>query len=127
MLAALLGLCLYGDVRLFTRPRENWRTAAATMRQLATPDTCLLFSPPNSIRFYQVFEKTLGSHQCDDNALAKDSRIVLAISPYGGVPSKMSSSFIEVHRSKENQPVIVIYCRQKLKRTPSSTVLGPPA
>jgi hypothetical protein len=127
MVAAMLGLCLYQDVRLFTRPRENWRSAAAAMKELATPGTCLVFSPPSSIHLYLVFEKTLNSYRCNESALLNDSRIVLAISPYGGIPTKPSSAFIEVQRSKTNEPVIAIYQRQKLKRTPSSTVLGPPA
>jgi hypothetical protein len=112
-LALLIIICLYDDVRVFTRPRENWRTAAATMKQLSTDGTCLLFSPPSSIRLYLVFEKTLESHQCNNKDLPRHSRIALAISPYGGMPTKMPPYFIEVRRTTATEPVIEVYRRSK--------------
>jgi hypothetical protein len=134
--ALLLAVCLYDDVRLFTKPREDWRAAAVKMKQLATPGTCLLFNPVSSLDLYLVFEKSLAAHQCDNYALQNDWRIVVATSPYGrgsgdhardgqaeaagfredrdslGVTASALCDFTQEDRIDDNQPAITVYRRK---------------
>jgi len=109
LFALLLVLSLYEDARLFTRPRENWRAAAAEMTRQAKPGTCLMFLPADSLNLYLVFDKTLSAHVCDAGSLQHFSRIVLATSPYLTASKMALPSFREVRSTGLRAPTVTIY------------------
>ena len=59
--AVLSVICLFNDVNLFLKPRENWRAATITLQKLSGPDTCLVFIPADSLHLYQVFDPPSGT------------------------------------------------------------------
>lgn len=79
--AALAAVCLFNDINLFLKPRENWRAAAITLQTLSGPDTCLVFVPADSLHLYQVFDPNLRDDNCSSHP-ADYRQLALALSPY---------------------------------------------
>lgn len=61
-------LALYYDVRVITRPRENWPEAARAAASLATRTRCIVFVPPDTHLVYNVFAPGIGERACVDLA-----------------------------------------------------------
>jgi len=81
LVAALAGLALFEDARLFTRPRENWEAAAALLAEESTGTNCVISVPSSSWELYQFFQPKLLQTSCLDNEQSYSS-IVVAVSPY---------------------------------------------
>lgn len=73
--AALLIALAVGNISIFRRPREDWRTAASILAS----EPCVVYSPPDSRNLYAFFVPDLASREC---APANQPRAALAISPY---------------------------------------------
>ncbi|HMF77916.1 MAG TPA: hypothetical protein VK604_19830 [Bryobacteraceae bacterium] len=115
--ALLLGVCLFNDVRLFLKPREDWKTASFDLKHLSGNDTCLVFIPKSSLDLYRVFDPALADSNCMDH-LRGQRTLVLAISPYASreaIDSAMHSISESVfHKEREMNsagPKISIYRR----------------
>jgi hypothetical protein len=108
----LLGICIYNDIRLFTKPRENWRAAAATLKRMSDDKTCLIFAPASSESLYLVFDRTLAAHDCNDQTLQHDSRIALATSPYDTGTKTVLPAFTKDIRIGGDEPSVTIYRRK---------------
>jgi mannosyltransferase len=117
-LAALLAaVCLFNDVNLFLKPRENWRAAAVNLKKLSGPDTCLVFIPADSLNLYRVFDPTLSDDKCSEHLLSY-RELVLAASPY--IPADVRKSAfqsIPTYFQKEREwngagPTIHVYRRK---------------
>jgi hypothetical protein len=108
----LLTVCLYNDVRLFTKPRENWRAAAATLNRLSDDNTCLMFAPASSESLYLVFDQTLASHNCNNQNLQRNSRIALATSPYDTGTKTVLPAFTKDRRIGGDEPSVTLYRRK---------------
>ena len=66
--AAAAVLALYYDVRVITRPRENWPEASRAAVSLAARTQCILFVPPDAHVVYGVFAPGIGQRACRDFA-----------------------------------------------------------
>jgi hypothetical protein len=116
--ALVAGVCLFNDVNLFLKPRENWRTAAARLKRLSGPDSCIIFIPADSLDLYLVFDPTLARDRCQGNLLGY-SELVLAASPYA--PSgaaqftfaSIPSSFHQERHPDRTRPAISVYRRNQ--------------
>jgi 4-amino-4-deoxy-L-arabinose transferase-like glycosyltransferase len=89
--SSLTIIFLFNDVNLFLKPRENWRSAAATLKQLSVDGTCLIFVPADSLNLYRVFDSTLTDDNCLSH-LADYHELAIAISPYAPKTAVRSSS-----------------------------------
>ncbi len=74
----LLGAFFYGDVRNFTRPREDWKAAARQLARDSSSGACAMVVPPDSWKLYDFFEPGIARPDC----LETNSTIVVAVSPY---------------------------------------------
>ena len=63
LLAALLITCVAGDLRWFSRPREDWQLAASSLKTVSQ-GPCVLFAPSDSVDIYAFFEPDLRSRDC---------------------------------------------------------------
>ena len=64
--AAAAVLVLYADVRVLTRPRENWPEAARAAASLAARTQCIVFVPPDTHLVYNVFAAGISERACRD-------------------------------------------------------------
>lgn len=79
--AALLGVLLFCDVRLITRPHEDWAAAARSARTLLSVADCAAVAPANLSELYEFFEPSLRQRRCAD--YRGELNIAVAItSPY---------------------------------------------
>ena len=82
LLATLLVTCVVGDVRWFSRPREDWQMAASSLKTVSQ-GPCVLFAPSDSVDIYAFFEPELRSRDCSKQGFAALQRsVVVALSPY---------------------------------------------
>ena len=116
--SCLLGICLFDDVNLFFKPREDWRAAAFALRNLSSPETCMIYVPPDSVNLYRVFDQTLSDDKCHLSLPDHYLRIVLATSPYappGSIESAAQSIPLSFHQARlliPAGPTIAIYERK---------------
>ena len=82
LLATLLVTCVVGDVRWFSRPREDWQLAASSLKTVSQ-GPCVLFAPSDSVDIYAFFEPELRSRDCSKQGFAALQRsVVVALNPY---------------------------------------------
>jgi hypothetical protein len=90
LLAALLVTCAVGDLRWFSRPREDWQLAASSLKTVSQ-GPCVLFAPSDSVDIYAFFEPDLRSRDCTQQGFpALQRSLIVALSPYGP-PAEMSA------------------------------------
>jgi len=77
---AFIFVGLWNDVKLFTRPREDWQSAASVLMLEAKRGACILFAPAESIDLYTFFQPELSGYQCTGNFEQRD-RVTIAVSP----------------------------------------------
>ncbi len=80
VLMALAAVLLTGDVRWFTKPREDWRAQAAALEKNLSAGVCVIFIPPIAESYFSFFNPRLKSLQCSFSSLPKT--VWLAVSPY---------------------------------------------
>jgi hypothetical protein len=119
LLMAVLIAALWGDIRLFVRPRENWQMAAGLLETEVGEGGCVWFAPANSIHLYSFFRPEVARAECTADSLRKTARVVLAISPYD-LEKKYSSAqrellntgFLKRGELNPNGPRIELYSRK---------------
>jgi hypothetical protein len=94
--AAVLGSVLlvtfvFEDIHLFTRPRENWETAAHTLEELSKTGACTMFVPASSVDLYRFFVPQLTESTC----LADSRQIAVAIAPQSPASDGLKSALFE--------------------------------
>lgn len=72
---------LWNDVKLFSRPRENWQSAASILKAEAREGSCVLFAPADSAVLYTFFVPELPEYECQRGIVTGRDRVALAISP----------------------------------------------
>jgi hypothetical protein len=90
VLAAIL---IYGNIHLFTMPREDWATAANLLADRTRQGQCVIFLPPDSARLYDFFNPQASSLVCPSD-LATARTIIAAMSPYGSIAAQKE---LELH------------------------------
>lgn len=82
LFAALLVTCAVGDVRWFSRPREDWQLAASSLKTVSQR-ACVLFAPSDSVDIYAFFEPDLRARDCAKQGIPALRRsVIVALSPY---------------------------------------------
>jgi mannosyltransferase len=99
LVAALLGTCVVGDLRWFSRPREDWQLAASSLKAVSQ-GPCVLFAPADSVDIYAFFEPDLRSRDC---ATQLQRSVILALSPYSP-PSEVTATLTKL-RSEGRTPL----------------------
>lgn len=113
----LIAILLYGDLKLFLKPREDWQAASATLRILAFEGACIVFAPDVSEEYYTFFAPDLRLHLCESNLAHTPRRIALAISPYDeqsgvSVQATLSRlSYVKSYVASVATPKIVVFRR----------------
>jgi hypothetical protein len=79
---AFLASAMWNDVKLFTRPREDWQLAARTLEAEAGKGRCVLFAPADSAAFYAFFLPEVTRFECTSGKSLRVGRVALAVSPY---------------------------------------------
>lgn len=77
----VLLISLIADLRFYTKPRENWAAAAASLHVLANSSSCIDFTPPQAATFFAFFDPSLASWRCLA-ATPSATIILVARSPY---------------------------------------------
>lgn len=82
LLALLLCVFLYADVRWFLRPREDWQAAAANASNALSQGGCVVFTPLDADIFFSYMDPSLHDRQCPLGPPADGGQVVVAVSPY---------------------------------------------
>jgi 4-amino-4-deoxy-L-arabinose transferase-like glycosyltransferase len=85
--AALLAVLLFCDVRLITRPHEDWAAAAHSARTLLAVADCAVVAPANLAELYEFFEPSLKHRRCRDYPRDVDTALAIT-SPYTSAPER---------------------------------------
>jgi len=95
---AVLATCLfafiliYGDIHLFTAPREDWAAAANLLASHTRQGRCVIFLPADSARLYSFFNPEASSQACPPD-LAGLQTVIAAVSPYGSIAAQKELQF----------------------------------
>ena len=103
ILTTLALTLLYGDIRFFERPREDWQRASETVKvQVSSePAACYLVAPSNAADLIEFFNAGLYVHRCPTTAIEelRNFRSVIVItSPYNDL-SNEATLFAKLRRS----------------------------
>jgi hypothetical protein len=79
---AFLASAMWNDVKLFTRPREDWELAARALEAEAGKGRCVLFAPADSAALYAFFLPEVTRFECKPEKFFGVGRVALAVSPY---------------------------------------------
>jgi hypothetical protein len=79
---AFLITAVWNDVKLFSRPREDWQSAARMLKREVSGGTCVLFAPADSAYLYTFFLPELLRSECGQASLRQKHRVALAVSAY---------------------------------------------
>lgn len=77
----VLLISLIADLRFYTKPRENWAAAAASLHVLANSSSCIDFTPAQASVLFTFFDPSLASWRCPA-ATPSATIILVARSPY---------------------------------------------
>ncbi len=70
------------SIRWFTKPREDWGTAAARLDRARDSRACLIFAPTDSVRLYEFYVPGLERSVCSSTSMSRVNKVYLSISPY---------------------------------------------
>jgi len=87
LLAALVVPMLYEDMQLFSRPREDWQTAARLLMETTGTGGCVLFAPRDSVEIYRYFQPRLSERACPTDDPGTADSVAVAVSAYGDAAS----------------------------------------
>ena len=87
--AALLIAGVAANINFYSRPREDWRAAAAVLAS----EPCVIYSPAESGPYYSFFIPELAQRDCAGDA----RRVALVISPYA-----LNNAFADRQRQLTN-------------------------
>ena len=85
--------CAYMNVRLFLRPREDWRAAARALVEASESGACIRLVPDDSLPIFAFFEPVISTRLCTSSSPAA-SQIAVGVSPY-----EPAGSYAAVHNS----------------------------
>ena len=114
----MVGLCtamLIGNVSFYSRPRENWRTAATIL----STETCVRYAPEDSRQLYAFFLPELAQQRCTPQDWMSLSRVALAVSPYAAnnpvaeIQKQLAAAgFVKAADVNEATPRVELYRRR---------------
>ncbi|MGH9558978.1 MAG: glycosyltransferase family 39 protein [Bryobacteraceae bacterium] len=122
-LAAAFAICaVWNDVRMFTRPREDWSSAAKILEAQARGGSCIVFAPADSRHLYEFFLPELGRFECV--SLTAPSRAALAVSPYdvnrednAARRKLLDAGFIKSRELNLQGPRVELYLREAARQS----------
>ena len=120
---AVVGTCLlafiliYGDIHLFTAPREDWAAAANLLASRTRQGQCVIFLPPDSARLYNFFNPEASSQACPPD-LARLQTVIAAVSPYGSIAAQKELQFRLSHLGFHRQILSNNLVRVELYQSP---------
>lgn len=89
LIGLFLAVSLYADLNWMTRPREDWRAAAAEVQGQLSLGGCMAFVGQDAEMPFTYSHPRLGERRCSARseaavigAIGRPDRIVLAVSPY---------------------------------------------
>ncbi len=88
----LVLILIYGNIHLFTAPREDWAAAANLLANRTGQGQCVIFLPADSARFYNFFNPEAGSRACPAD-MARLRTVIAAVSPYGSIAAHKELQF----------------------------------
>ncbi|HMJ61947.1 MAG TPA: glycosyltransferase family 39 protein [Bryobacteraceae bacterium] len=91
----LIAILIYGNVRFFTRPREDWKAASSLLAQEGRQGRCTIFLPADSARLYEFFNPDVSNRPCPSD-LTTARVVTIAISPYQSAAAQRE---LQVHLS----------------------------
>ena len=78
----LLAVSLVYDVRWFTRPREDWKTATTVFRLSIDAGACALLAPERTAQIFLFFDPGLLHHVYGESSdLSQCARVAVAVMP----------------------------------------------
>jgi len=113
----LAAILVYGNIHLFTAPREDWAAAANLLASRAKQGQCVIFVPPDSAGLYNFFNPEAGSRACPPD-LSRLQAVVAAMSPYGSVAAQKELQFRLSHLGFRRQVLSNNLVRVELYQSP---------